>query len=44
MTEYQFVVVHDKNQFMCPEIFSSEQCTNLKGECIVMGKIKGQVH
>ncbi len=29
---------NDKNQCTRPAIFSSEQCTNLKGECIVMWK------
>ncbi len=29
---------------MRPAIFSSEQCMNPKGECIVMWQIKGQVH
>ena len=37
MTEYDFVVVQmTKIQDMRPAIFSSEQCTNPKGECIVM--------
>ncbi len=29
---------NDKNQCTCPAIFSSEQCMNPKGECIVMWK------